>query len=34
MARKKASPPENIENRQITLDNALGDITKRYGDGA
>jgi recombination protein RecA len=34
MARKKASPPENFDNRQIALDNALGDITKRYGDGA
>jgi recombination protein RecA len=34
MARRKSSPSENLDNRQIALDNALGEITKRYGDGA
>ena len=37
MARKKSSaPPENGMDpaRQASLDKALGDITKRYGDGA
>jgi recombination protein RecA len=37
MARKKSSaPPENGMNkaRQTSLDKALGDITKRFGDGA
>lgn len=33
MARKK-SPEENGEARQIALDKALSDITKRYGDGS
>lgn len=34
MARKNSSTPEQIdESRQIALDKALGDITKRYGDG-
>ena len=38
MAKKKPSPEEEIEemdeSRQIALDKALGDIAKRYGDGA
>jgi recombination protein RecA len=35
MARKKSPSPEEMdESRQIALDKALGDITKRYGDGA
>jgi len=34
MARKKSSTPDEIdESRQIALDKALSDITKRYGDG-
>ncbi len=34
MARKNSSSPEEIdESRQIALDKAIGDITKRYGDG-
>lgn len=34
MARKKSTNPEEMdESRQIALDKALGDITKRYGDG-
>jgi recombination protein RecA len=34
MARKKSSTSEELdESRQIALDKALGDITKRYGDG-
>jgi recombination protein RecA len=34
MARKKSPTPEAMdESRQIALDKALGDITKRYGDG-
>ena len=34
MARKKSPTPEEMdESRQIALDKALGDITKRYGDG-
>ena len=34
MARKQSpSPDEMDESRQIALDKALGDITKRYGDG-
>jgi recombination protein RecA len=34
MARKKSTNPEELdESRQIALDKALGDITKRYGDG-
>jgi recombination protein RecA len=35
MARKKSPSPEQMdESRQIALEKALGDITKRYGDGA
>jgi recombination protein RecA len=35
MAKKSASPqPEMDEARQVALDRALGDITKRYGDGS
>ena len=39
MAKKSAPPPPAIRNetneaRQIALDKALGDITKRYGDGS
>jgi recombination protein RecA len=35
MARRSSSAPEDMdENRQVALDKALGDITKRYGDGA
>ena len=39
MARKKKSSPVEAENkmdesRQVALDKALGDISKRYGDGA
>ncbi len=35
MARKTASEqPEMDEARQVALDKALGDITKRYGDGS
>ena len=34
MARKKSPTPDEIdESRQIALDKALSDITKRYGDG-
>jgi recombination protein RecA len=34
MAKKQSpSPDEMDESRQIALDKALGDITKRYGDG-
>ncbi len=34
MARKQSPTPEEMdESRQIALDKALGDITKRYGDG-
>jgi recombination protein RecA len=34
MARKNSSSPEEMdESRQIALDKAIGDITKRYGDG-
>ena len=34
MARRKSPTPEEIdESRQIALDKALSDITKRYGDG-
>ena len=34
MARKKSPAPDEIdESRQIALDKALSDITKRYGDG-
>lgn len=35
MALKKTSDPkDNEESRSIALDKALGDITKRYGEGA
>ncbi len=35
MAKKSASPqPEMDDARQAALDKALGDITKRYGDGS
>jgi len=35
MARKSSSPSDEVDqSRQIALDKALGDITKRYGDGA
>jgi len=37
MARRSNPTPANdpiAQNRQIALDKALGDITKRYGDGA
>jgi recombination protein RecA len=35
MARKSSSPNEEIDaSRQVALDKALSDITKRYGDGA
>lgn len=34
MASKKSPTPEELdESRQIALDKALGDLTKRYGDG-
>lgn len=34
MARKKSPTPEAIdESRQVALDKAIGDLTKRYGDG-
>jgi recombination protein RecA len=34
MARKKSPTPEEIdESRQVALDKAIGDLTKRYGDG-
>ncbi len=33
MARRSSSDPEEMdENRQVALDKALGDITKRYGE--
>lgn len=34
MARKSAKTDENQEARQISLEKAIGDISKRYGDGA
>ena len=34
MARKNAPNEEADDSKQIALDKALGDITKRYGDGA
>ncbi len=34
MARKTASPGEIDQSRNVALDKAIGDITKRYGDGA
>lgn len=34
MVRKNSPPPENVDDsRRVALDKALGDITKRYGDG-
>jgi recombination protein RecA len=34
MARKQSTTPEEIdESRQVALDKAIGDLTKRYGDG-
>jgi len=34
MARKSFPAPEEDESKNIALEKALGDITKRYGDGA
>ncbi|HSF80204.1 MAG TPA: recombinase RecA [Anaerolineales bacterium] len=34
MARRNPSNEETDDSKQIALDKALGDITKRYGDGA
>lgn len=34
MARKNAKSDENQEARQVSLEKAIGDISKRYGDGA
>jgi recombination protein RecA len=34
MAKRKKSPEAMEEARQVALDKALGDITKRYGDGS
>jgi hypothetical protein len=34
MARRSNTQEESDGNRQVALDKALGDITKRYGDGA
>jgi len=35
MVRKNSPPSESIDDsRRVALDKALGDITKRYGDGA
>ena len=35
MARRSSPVPEEMdENRQVALDKALDDITKRYGEGA
>jgi recombination protein RecA len=35
MARKNSPPPSEIDsNRQVALDKALSDITKRYGEGS
>ena len=35
MARKSTPPPQEFdESRQVALDKALSDITKRYGDGS
>ena len=34
MAKNQSPTPDELdESRQIALDKALGDITKRYGDG-
>jgi recombination protein RecA len=34
MARKTAAPAETDDSKNLALDKAIGDITKRYGDGA
>ncbi len=34
MARRSTTKESSDDNRQVALDKALGDITKRYGDGA
>jgi recombination protein RecA len=34
MARKSSNSDDNLEARQVSLEKALGDISKRYGDGA
>ena len=34
MAQKKTKNVNTTDSRQVALENALGDITKRYGDGA
>ena len=34
MAQKKDKKMNEVDAREIALENALGDITKRYGDGA
>ena len=34
MARKTAPPVETDGSKSQALDKAIGDITKRYGDGA
>lgn len=34
MARKNTKTDENLEARSAALDKAIGDISKRYGDGA
>jgi recombination protein RecA len=34
MSPKNPFPPENEDARQVALNRALGDIAKRYGDGA
>jgi recombination protein RecA len=34
MARKDSSPSQTDDSKNIALDKALDDITKRYGDGS
>ncbi len=34
MARRTETPGEMDDSKNIALDKALGDITKKYGDGA
>ncbi|MCK4898449.1 MAG: recombinase RecA, partial [Anaerolineales bacterium] len=34
MAKKSSSPNDRNESKNIALDKALGDITKRYGEGS
>lgn len=34
MVQKKSKQVNTTDSRQVALENALGDITKRYGDGA